>query len=230
MGESRDDDARDRCQNANEEHPCRAGDDAETPIQQRRHQQAGAGGGEVGIVERREKCERRMIEPGPEPGEKAGEPDASRCDGERRGETQLPHVEKAEPVAGAIGAVDLAQKRIRSACLRKCRAEFGPHQPVREGNDRAKHPGPNGKTKARRGDDQRQGDERTDADHLQHVEQNRGAEADAAFEMRRARGGVGRLGHSADALTGLYTEEEYVLFPASGPRIRVFGHHGRFAF
>src|SRR6266567_5441013 len=49
--------------------------------------------------------------------------------------------------------------------------------------------------KARGGDDEGQGDEGADADHLKHVEEHGGAEADAALEMRG--GGWRRKIHEA---------------------------------
>ena len=62
------------------------------------------------------------------------------------------------------------------------RAQFGPHQPVGHGDHRAQHPGPYREPVARRGNHQRQRDERPHADHLQHIEGHGRAQADAALE------------------------------------------------
>ena len=50
--------------------------------------------------------------------------------------------------------------------------------------------------KARGGDDEGQGDEGANADHLKHVEEHGGAEAYAALEVRRTVG-VGGGNHEA---------------------------------
>ncbi len=165
-------------------------------------------------MQRRQRSEGRAVQSRPEPGQKARQADAARRDGQRRGEAQLPDVEKAEPVAGALGAVDLAQKCIRAASAREGRAQLGPHQPVGHGDGRAQHPCPHREPEARRGNHQRQRDERADADHLQHVEENGGAQPDAALEGCGT-GGRGRLErHEAIALTGLYTDGRPCFFPS----------------
>ncbi len=184
VGESGDDDAGERGHDAGKQHPGHARDGADVAIEQRGDEKARGGGGEVGIVERGQRGDGRGVEAGPEDGEKSGETDAARSDGERRGEADLPDVEKAEPVSGAVGAVDLAEKCIRTTGAREGCAQLGPDQAVGDGDGGAEHPRPDGETIARGGDDQRQRDEGTDADHLQHVEEHGGAEADAALQSR----------------------------------------------
>src|ERR1700728_3646515 len=86
-----------------------------------------------------------VVQSGPEPGQEAREADTARSDGKRRGKTQLPDIEKAEPVAGAVGPVDFAQERGRSPRARKGCAEFSPDQAVGHGDARAQQPRADGK-------------------------------------------------------------------------------------
>ena len=220
--EAGDDDAGDGGEHAGEEDPGQPGDGAEVAIEQRGDQQACGGGGEVGVVERGKGREGARIEARPEPGQEAGQADASGGDRERRGEAELPDVEEAEPVAGAVGAVDLAEEGVGAAGTGEGGAEFGPDQAVGDGDGGAQHPCPHREAEAGGGDDQGQGDERAHADHLQHVEEHGGAQADAAFEMLPdvavglesgdARVHVGSRGtcESMDrsGLGGLYTDGE----------------------
>ena len=190
MGETRDDDARKGGHDSGKKHPGKACDGAQVSVEEHGDQQAGSGSSEVGVVERRQCGDGRGVKVGPEDGEETREPNATRGDGERSGEADLPDVEKTEPVAKAVRAVDLAQKCIRTAGARKGCAKFGPDQAVSDGDDGAQHPRPDGEPVAGCGDDQRQRDEGTNADHLQHVEEHGRAQADAALKM----GGVGRGG------------------------------------
>jgi hypothetical protein len=150
-------------------------------------------------MERGKRGDGSSVEAGPEDREKTGEADAAGGDGERRGEADLPHVEKTEPVAGAVGAVDLAEKGVAAAGAREGRAELGPDEAVGDGDGCAEHPGPDGEAIARGGDDERKGDEGADADHLEHVEEDGGAEADAALarDSRGVRSLTGGRDHRA---------------------------------
>ena len=182
MGESGDDDAGERGDDSGKQHPGHARDGADVAIEKHGDEQAGSGGGEVGVVERGQRGDGRGVEAGPEDGEETGEADAAGSDRKRRGEADLPDIEKAEPVAGAFRAVDLAEKCIRAAGAREGCAELGPDEAVGDGDGGAEHPRPDGEPIACGGDDQRQRNEGTDADHLQHVEEDGGAEADAALK------------------------------------------------
>ncbi len=185
MRKSRHDHSRQRRHHANKQHPRQPRHRTQISIKQRRHQQASSRSGEVSIVQPRQRCERRMFQSRPEPRQKARQPDATGRNRKRRRKAQLPHVQKAQPVPGALRPVNLAQKRIRPARARKCRAQFSPHQSVRNSDRRAQQPRPHRKPVARRRNDQRQRDERPHADHLQHVEQHRGTKPDAPFESAR---------------------------------------------
>ncbi len=186
VGESGDDDAGEGGDDSGKKHPGEARDGAEVAIEERGDEKTRGGGGEVGVVERGKSGDGRGVEVGPEDGEKTGEADAAGGDGKRRGEADLPDVEKTEPVAGALRAVDLLEECIAAAGARKGCAELGPDEAVGDGDDGAQHPGPDGETVAGGGDDERQGDEGADADHLKHVEEDGGAEADAALKGGRS--------------------------------------------
>ena len=92
------------------------------------------------------------------------------------------HVEKTEPAAGAFRAVDLFEEGVAAAGAWEGCSELGPDEAVGNRDDSAEHPGPDGEAIARGGDDERQGDEGADADHLKHVEEDGRAEADAPLE------------------------------------------------
>ena len=186
VGESGDDDAGERGDDSGEKHPGETRDGAEIAIEERGDEKARGGGGKVGVVERGKSGDGRGVEAGPEESEKTGEADAAGGDGERRGEADLPDVEKTEPVAGAVGAVDLVEEGVAAAGARKSCAELGPDEAVGDGDDGAEHPRPDGEPIAGRGNDERQSDEGADADHLEHVEEDGGAKADAALEMWRS--------------------------------------------
>ncbi len=161
--------------------------EAEIAIEERGDEKARGGGGEVGVVERGKSSDGRRVETGPEESEKTGEADAAGGDGERRGEADLPDVEKTEPVAGAFGAVDFLEEGVAAASAREGCAELGPDEAVGDGDDGAEHPRPDGEPIASGGDDERQSDEGADADHLEHVEEDGGAKADAALRAVRWR-------------------------------------------
>ncbi len=182
VGESGDDDADEGGDDSGKKNPGETRDGAEVAIEKRGDEETRGGGSEIGVVDRGKRGDWSRAEVGPEDGEKTGEADAARSDGERRGEANLPDVEKTEPFAGAVGAVDLLNKRIAAARAREGRAELGPDEAVDDGDDGAEDPCPYGETITRGGDDERQSDEGADADHLQHVEEDGGAEADAALE------------------------------------------------
>ena len=72
-------------------------------------------------------------------------------------------------------------------------------QPDGNRDGRAQEPSPWREMEACGGDDEGQGDEGADADHLKHVEEDRGAEADAAFEMWRVVG-IGGWDHAVASI------------------------------
>ena len=203
VSESGDDDAGERGHDAGKKHPGHARHGADVAIEQHRDQQARCGGGKVRVVQRGQRSDGRGVEAGPEDREKSGEADASRSNRQRRSESDLPDIEKAQPVARALGAVDLAEKGIRTTGAREGRAEFGPDQAVGDSDGRAEHPRPNRQPESRSGDDQRQRDEGTDADHLQHVEEHSGAETDAALQPARiAHAGIAGVRRVPDGVVG----------------------------
>jgi len=60
-----------------EEQPSEASDGAEVAIEEGRNEEAGSGRSKAGVMERGDGSDGSGIERGPEPGEKAGEADAS---------------------------------------------------------------------------------------------------------------------------------------------------------
>ena len=84
----------------------------------------------------------------------------------------MPNVEEAQPVAGTIGPIDFTEKGVGSAGAREGRSEFGPDEPVGDRDDGAEDPCPYREPVSGGGDDQRKGDERADADHLEHIEEH----------------------------------------------------------
>ena len=171
-----------RRHHARKQHPRQPRHLAQIAIEQRCHQQTRRRRRKIRIVQRGQRSNRRRLQPRPEPRQKARQPDAPRSNRQRRGKTQLPHVQKAQPVSRAVRPVDLAQKRIRPACARKRRSQFRPHQPVGHRDRRAQQPRPHREPVARRRNHQRQRDERPHADHLQHIEQHRRTQPDAPFK------------------------------------------------
>jgi hypothetical protein len=130
----------------------------------------------------RQRSDGCRVDARPEDRKKSGETDAARSNRQRRGKADLPDIEKTEPVPCSLRAVNLAEKCVRTTCAREGCAELGPDQAVGDGDGGAEHPRPHGETIACGGDDQRQRNEGTDADHLQHVEEDGGAETDAALQ------------------------------------------------
>ena len=108
-----------------------------------------------------------------------------------------------------MGAVDFAEEGIGATGAWKGCAEFRPDQAIGNSNHRAEHPGPYREPVACRCDDQGQRDEGPDADHLKHVEEDGGAQADATLEGIAVCGDMGGLRHEANTLTGLYTDGKY---------------------
>ena len=185
VSKSRNDDAGEGGYDPGKQHPGEARDRAQIAIEQRRDQQAGRGGGKVRVMERGQRGDRRGLQARPEHGQKAGEADAAGGDRKRRGEAELPDVEKAEPVAASLRAINLPEERIGTTGTRKRGAELGPDQPIGNGDSRAQNPRPHREPVAGRGNHQWQRDKGAHPDHLQHVEEHGRAQADAALESGR---------------------------------------------
>src|SRR5882724_6515368 len=116
--------------------------------------------------------------------------DADRAgrDGERRAERDLPDEEEGEELSPARGAIDALEILIGAAGLREGSAEFGPDETVANGEQRAEDPAKHGLRSAHRADDERQGDEGADADHVDHVEDGRVLHRELASELWGDRG------------------------------------------
>ena len=65
--------------------------------------------------------------------------------------------------------------------------KFRPHQAVTHGEDCAQNPSQHGLRAAHGADDQRNGDERPDADHVDHVQRGGAAQADSADQGSASR-------------------------------------------
>ena len=100
--------------------------------------------------------------------------------------------EEAPKFARAVRAgVNNAQEVVGATRLGHGRTKFGPDKSVAEREAGAEDPAEHGLRAAHRGEDQRQRDERADADHVEHVERDRAGQAEAAREGWRGSGGDG---------------------------------------
>ena len=129
-----------------------------------------------------------VVERGPEVGSVTRQSDGAGSNRERRAEGKLPDKKKGNQSAESARAVDLAQITVRSTRPGHGRAQFRPDQPVAHGEDRAEDPAQHGLRSAHCAHDQRNGDERPHADHVDHVQRGSAADADAADQ---GRGSVG---------------------------------------
>ncbi len=101
------------------------------------------------------------------------QPDAARGNRQRRAERELPDEQKRHQAAQLARAVNLGQVTIRAAGAGHRRAQLGPDQPVADDQERAEDPAEHRLRPAHRRDDQRDRDERADADHVDHVQRRR---------------------------------------------------------
>ncbi len=111
------------------------------------------------------------------------QPDASRCNGKRCAERELPDEEKRKQFS-QFGPVDFFQITIRTARARHGRTQLSPHHAVAHGEHGAENPAQHG-LRARHGaDDQRNGNKRADADHVNHVQRSRTQKSDISLKFR----------------------------------------------
>ncbi len=128
---------------------------------------------------------------GPEPGGVLGEADASGGDGERGGDGELDDEEEAEEAAegcaagllsGCGAGVDGPEEVVGASGFGHGGAEFGPGEAVDEGEEGAEDPAEHGLGAAHGAEDEREGDEGADADHVEHVQRDGSAEREGAVE------------------------------------------------
>ena len=102
---------------------------------------------------------------------------------ERALKERLPDEEERHEAAEAIWSVGFAQKHVAAAGLRHCGAEFRPDATVHEREGGANDPGEDALRAVHGANDERDDDERADADHERHVERGGFEEVETAFEF-----------------------------------------------
>ena len=112
----------------------------------------------------------------------AREPDVARSDFERPAEDELPDEEKRDQPAEALASVGLAKVDVAAAGTRHRGAELAPDQAVGNGDEHRHEPSEHGLRAPERGHEDRDGDERTDPDHVRHVQRGRLQQAEAPGE------------------------------------------------
>ena len=133
---------------------------------------------------------------------------------ERRAEGELQDEEERQPAADPR-AVHRAQVAHRAAGLRQRGAELRPDQAVAHDEQCAEHPAQHRLRPVHRRDHQRDGDERPDADHVDHVQRGRVPEADAADEAAI----TGRVGAGNGVGIRRAASDEILLVRALAPPV-----------
>jgi len=103
---------------------------------------------------------------------------------------------RERPVSGLFCWGRCAEEVIGSSGGGERGAEFGPDHAVAEGEEGAEDPAEHGLRAAHGGEDEREGDEGADADHVEHVEGDCAAERQGAVKLRLRIGGGERNGFS----------------------------------
>ena len=113
------------------------------------------------------------------------ETDSARTDGKRREKHCLPDKQKTHHAAQRLRAVSLREVAIRAAGSRHGGAQLGPHHPVTERHQGADQPSENRLGPIHFRQEDGDGEERADPNHLQHVRRCGSSQADAAHQVRR---------------------------------------------
>src|SRR6266850_6006892 len=116
----------------------------------------------------------------PDVAEVLRETDISGRDFERAAQDELPDEEKPHQPAHRCGAVAVPQIAERAARSRQSGPELAPHHAVAQNDDQRDRPAEHRLGAAERGHEQRNRDERPDADHVRHVERRGVQQAEAA--------------------------------------------------
>ena len=155
----------------------------------------------------------------PEVAEVVREADVSRGNLEWSAEHKLPDKQKPHEPAERLGSVPLPQVPERAARARHRRAELAPDHTVAYHNHQRDEPAEHGLGTAERGHQQRDRDERTDPDHVRHVERRRVYQAEPARHRgRRMRHGISRVKPSSPAST--WVSKKSGIIAAGGPAAR----------
>ena len=117
-----------------------------------------------------------------------GEADVPRRNFERSAQDELPDEEKRHQLTGA-SPEPIAQVPIRAARPRHHRAKLAPHQAVGDDDNQRREPADQRLRAAQGRHQERDRDERPDADHVRHVQRRGLKQAETALE-RRGRGGI----------------------------------------
>ena len=110
------------------------------------------------------------------------EPDRPRRHEQRHRRHHGPEKEKAHQTAGAVGTVRFEEILIAAAGPRHGGAEFGPHQPIGNRDHRPDQPAQHRLRSVHRLEQERNGQERSGADHRDDVGGRRGREPHPALE------------------------------------------------
>ena len=116
-----------------------------------------------------------------------GETDGARADGERGQRDGLPDEQETHEPAEALRAVGFGKIAIGAAGAGHGGAQLGPDHAVAERHQGAQDPAEDRLRTVHFGEQNRYGDERPDADHLQHVGGSSPEKTDTADEMRGIR-------------------------------------------
>ena len=111
-----------------------------------------------------------------------GEADASAGDGEGRGEDELEDEEEGEEAAEPAG-IDGAKEAVGAAGFGHGGAEFSPDEAVTDGEEGPEDPAEHGLGASHGGEEEGEGDEGADADHVEHVDGDGRAEGEGAGEL-----------------------------------------------
>src|SRR5512146_27916 len=117
------------------------------------------------------------------------EADASGGDRHGGAERQLPNKQKGEQAAPSIRTEHFTKIAIGASGAGHSGAELSPDEAVADGEEGAEDPAEHRLRAAHGGDDEWNGDEGTDADHVDHVQRGRAPEPDLALKVRPS--GVG---------------------------------------
>jgi hypothetical protein len=115
------------------------------------------------------------------------EPDHSGRHDQRDEQHDAPDKQERHESPGSV-LESFAQVDVRPAGSRHRGAQFGPDQSVCHGEDRADQPAKHGLRTTHRCHHGRDGDERSDAAHLRHVDRRRLNRPDLAFKIGRRHG------------------------------------------
>src|SRR5712691_6085297 len=100
-------------------------------------------------------------------------PDTTRSNRKWRTDQQLPRIEEGERSPQRPLAIQMFQVSVRAPGLRVSRSQLTPDQSVTQRQERSHEPSENRLRAPHHPDDQRQGDKRAHADHIDNIQAQR---------------------------------------------------------